>query len=64
MFREYLQTLYAEVLAGIRAGKTLDQLKQEIRLERYASWQGYREMRELNIEGVHRYISVFRVPNP
>jgi glyoxylase-like metal-dependent hydrolase (beta-lactamase superfamily II) len=64
MFREYLQTLYDEVLAGIRAGRSLDELKQSVRLERYARWQGYEQMRVLNIEGVHRYISVFRVPNP
>lgn len=64
MFREYLQTLYDEVLAGIRAGRSLDELKRTIMLERYAGWQGYQQMRELNIEGAYRYITVFRVPNP
>lgn len=64
MFREYLETVYDQVLTGIRAGRTLDELKQSMRLERYADWGGYQQMRELNIEGTHRYISVFRVPNP
>jgi glyoxylase-like metal-dependent hydrolase (beta-lactamase superfamily II) len=63
-FREYLQTLHDQILAGVRAGRTLDQLKQELRLDRWASWAGYEQMRELNIEGMHRYISVFRIPNP
>jgi hypothetical protein len=63
MFREYLQTVHDEVLAGIRAGRSLDELKQSMRLERYANWGGYQQMRELNIEGMHRYITVFRVPN-
>ncbi|MBL8838801.1 MAG: MBL fold metallo-hydrolase [Alphaproteobacteria bacterium] len=63
-FREYLEAVRDPVIAGIRAGQTLDQLKQSIRLERYAGWAGYQQMRELNIEGMHRYFSLFRVPNP
>jgi len=63
-FREYLQTLHDQVLAGMRAGRNVDQLKQELRLDRYASWAGYEQMRELNIEGMHRYLTVFRVANP
>ncbi len=63
-FREYLQTLYDEVLAGARAGRGLDDLKRDIRLEKYRSWAGYEQMRELNIEGMHRYVQLFRIPNP
>ena len=63
-FREYLQTLYDEVLAGARSGRSLDDLKREIRLEKYRSWAGYEQMRELNIEGMHRYVQLFRIPNP
>ncbi len=63
-FREYLQSLYDDVLAGARAGRGLDELKRTIRLEKYASWSGYEQMRELNIEGMHRYVQLFRVPNP
>lgn len=62
-FRVYLQTLMSEVLAGIRAGRSLDELKQSMRLERYANWQGYAQMRELNIEGTYRYFDNFRRPN-
>jgi len=64
MFRDYMQTLHDQVLAGIRAGRSLDELKRTMTLERYASWQGYQQMRELNIEGMHRYLTVFRVPTP
>jgi glyoxylase-like metal-dependent hydrolase (beta-lactamase superfamily II) len=64
MFREYMQALYEAVLDGVRAGRSLDELKQTVRLERYAGWQNYRDYRELNIAGAHRYITLFRVPNP
>ena len=63
-FREHFEAIRDPVIAGIRAGQSLDQLKQSIRLERYAGWAGYQQMRELNIEGMHRYFTLFRVPNP
>jgi glyoxylase-like metal-dependent hydrolase (beta-lactamase superfamily II) len=63
MFREYLQTVHDGVLDGIRSGRSLDQIKQAMPLDRYASWGGYQQMRELNIEGMHRYLSIFRVQN-
>jgi glyoxylase-like metal-dependent hydrolase (beta-lactamase superfamily II) len=63
-FRGYLETLHDEVLAGLRAGRDVAQLKESIKLERYANWAGYQQMRELNIEGMHRYLSIFRIANP
>lgn len=49
----YLEDLYGAVIDGIRAGKTLDQLKAEIRLPRYHRLRHYKEWLPLNIEGVY-----------
>lgn len=62
-FRVYLETMMNDVLAGIRAGRTVDELKQSMRMERYANWGGYAQMRELNIEGTFRYYTIFRRSN-
>jgi glyoxylase-like metal-dependent hydrolase (beta-lactamase superfamily II) len=61
-FRGYLQDLQSAVLAGMRAKKTLDQLKAEIKLEKYASWGQYQQFRALNIEGMYRTIKDHRWP--
>ncbi|HHD56801.1 MAG TPA: MBL fold metallo-hydrolase [Desulfobulbaceae bacterium] len=49
----YLEDLYSAVIGGIRAGKTLDQLKKEIRLPRYSRLRHYKEWLPMNIEGVY-----------
>lgn len=49
----YLEDLYSAVIDGIRAGKTLDRLKREIRLPRYRRLRHYKEWLPLNIEGVY-----------
>ena len=63
LFREYLEALRDAVLAGARAGKSLDQLKQEIKLEKYAGWQNYESYRPLNIEGMYRLVQANRRNN-
>jgi glyoxylase-like metal-dependent hydrolase (beta-lactamase superfamily II) len=52
----YLEELRAEVLSGLQAGKTVDQLKAEITLADYSYWQGYDNWRELNIQGMARHL--------
>lgn len=56
MFRDYLEALHGEVLAAARAGKTLEQMKQDIKLSKYENWGGYKEMFPLNIEGMYRLV--------
>ena len=61
--RAYMEDLYAAVLAQARAGKTLDQMKASIRLEKYKDWGRYDEWLPLNIEGVYQRVSMQRRGN-
>ena len=58
-FREYMETIRDGVLAGMRAGRSLDEIRPSINLEKYANWAGYAQMRDLNIDGMHRYYTLF-----
>ncbi len=49
----YLESLYAAVIDGIHAGKSLAQLKGGIRLDRHRHLRHYEEWLPLNIEGVY-----------
>jgi glyoxylase-like metal-dependent hydrolase (beta-lactamase superfamily II) len=49
----YLQALYTAVIDGIHAGKTLEQLKQDIKLDKYSGLANYNDWLPLNIEGVY-----------
>ncbi len=52
----YLEELRATVLAGLRAGQSVAELRASIRLERYRSWQNFDQWRELNILGMARHL--------
>ena len=52
----YMNVLRAGVLDGLKAGKSVDDLKGELALEQYASWGQYEAWRELNIEGMADYL--------
>jgi len=52
----YLEKLRASVLAGLKAGKTLEQLKASIKMEKYRSWGSYDNWRALNVEGMARHL--------
>lgn len=58
-FREYMETIRDGVLAGLRAGRSLEEIRPSINLEKYANWAGYTQMRDLNIDGMHRYYTLF-----
>ena len=40
-FREYLEDLQAAVAAGIKEGRSLEELQKTIRLDKYRDWAGY-----------------------
>jgi glyoxylase-like metal-dependent hydrolase (beta-lactamase superfamily II) len=40
-FRQWLEDLQAAVSAGIKAGKTVEELQKTITLDKYKSWAGY-----------------------
>jgi len=53
---KYLTELRDQVLAGLKAGKTVDQLKAEITMDAYKDWIAYSDFLPLNIEGVARWL--------
>ncbi len=63
MFRGYLEELRAEVLRHVREGKSLDEVKQLVKMPKYATWGNYQQWLPLNVEGMYRYISLYRRPN-
>lgn len=52
----YLEELRAGVLKGLKAGKSVDELKASVKMEKYKSWGSYDQWRALNVEGMARYL--------
>lgn len=52
----YMNVLRAGVLDGLKAGKSVDEIKAELTLSDYADWGQYADWRELNIEGMATYL--------
>lgn len=52
----YMVELRTAVLEGLKAGKSLEQLKTEVTMDTYKGWGQYAAWRELNIEGMARYL--------
>jgi glyoxylase-like metal-dependent hydrolase (beta-lactamase superfamily II) len=63
MFRGYLEELRAEVLRYVREGKSLDEVKQLVKMPKYEKWGNYQQWLPLNVEGMYRYVSLYRRPN-
>jgi glyoxylase-like metal-dependent hydrolase (beta-lactamase superfamily II) len=61
--RGYLEDLYAGVLAAARAGRSVDEMKQTITLDKYRDWGQYEAWRPLNIEGMYSQIKLHRRGN-
>ncbi len=55
--RIHMETLRAQVLDGLKAGKSVEQLFEEITLDEYSDWQQYADWRELNIRGMARFLA-------
>ena len=54
--REYIESLREQVLAGLKAGKTEEQLAVEILMANYKDWGQYDSWRELNVRGMARWL--------
>ena len=52
----YLEELRAGVLAGLQAGKSVEQIQQSDLLRRYRDWASYDRWRDLNIQGMARHL--------
>jgi glyoxylase-like metal-dependent hydrolase (beta-lactamase superfamily II) len=63
MFREYLEDLRGEVLQHARAGKSLDEIKQLVKLAKYERWTNYQQWLPLNVEGMYRLVQANRRGN-
>lgn len=63
MLRSYMEELRDEVLKYARQGKSLDEIKQLVKMEKYSGWGQYKNYLPLNIEGMYRHIQLHRRPN-
>ncbi len=54
--RIYMETLRQQVLAGLKAGTSVDDLVTSITLDEYKDWGLYDQWRALNIQGMARYL--------
>ena len=52
----YLEELRESVLKGLKAGKTVDELKTSVTMAKYKNWGAYDQWRELNVEGMARHL--------
>jgi glyoxylase-like metal-dependent hydrolase (beta-lactamase superfamily II) len=57
LHREYLEDLHAQVTKCVQGGMSVAEIKRVVDLRKYESWSGYQDMRELNIEGMHRIVT-------
>jgi glyoxylase-like metal-dependent hydrolase (beta-lactamase superfamily II) len=58
--RAYLEQLRAEVLALVREGKSVDEIKAAVKMEKYKSWTQYETFLPLNIEGMVQHVKLYR----
>jgi len=54
--RGYLEKLKSDVLAGLKGGKSVDELKTEVTMNDYQDWGQYEAWRELNVEGMAKFL--------
>ena len=52
----YLEELRSTVLSGLKAGMSVEQLSNSIKLDKYQSWANYDSWRALNIQGMARHL--------
>lgn len=61
--RAYMEEFRTEVLRHLREGKSVEEIKQLVTMEKYRAWGNYKEYLPLNIEGMVRHIQMHRIPN-
>jgi glyoxylase-like metal-dependent hydrolase (beta-lactamase superfamily II) len=62
-FRNYLEDLRDQVTVLAREGKSVDEVKRTVNLDKYKAWAGFEQMSQLNIEGMYRLVQSNRRPN-
>jgi glyoxylase-like metal-dependent hydrolase (beta-lactamase superfamily II) len=58
--REYFEYLRDQVSAGMAAGKSLDELKRTLTLDRYKDWANYDRLRAYNVEAAYLNLKLYR----
>jgi glyoxylase-like metal-dependent hydrolase (beta-lactamase superfamily II) len=58
--RQFFEDLMRAVNTGISEGKSLDELKRTIMLDKYRDWAYYQRLREDNIEAAYRNLLSYR----
>ncbi len=56
MFRGYMAELWEEVVKYKRQGKSLEEIKQRIKMEKYQGWSQYKNWLPMNIDGMVRQV--------
>jgi len=54
--RTYMEELRAEVLVGLKAGKTEAELVESVTMDAYKDWGSYDNWRPLNVQGMARWL--------
>lgn len=60
--RVYLEELREQVAQQLKTGKSVDEIKRSVTMEKYRGWGNYQSYLPLNIEGMVRYIQSQRSP--
>jgi|SoiMethySBSTD1v2_1073268.scaffolds.fasta_scaffold64068_3 glyoxylase-like metal-dependent hydrolase (beta-lactamase superfamily II) len=55
-WREYFEKLRTQVAAGIKAGQTLEQMQQNIKMAEYSNWDGF-DWVPLNVLGMYHFLT-------
>ena len=55
-WREYFEKLQTQVAAGIKAGQTLEQMQQNIKMAEYSKWDGF-DWVHLNVLGMYHFLT-------
>jgi RHS repeat-associated protein len=55
-WREYFEKLKTQVAAGIKAGQTLEQMQQTIKMAEYSKWDGF-DWVPLNVLGMYHFLT-------
>lgn len=61
--RQFLEKLRMQVLDLARQGKSVDEVKQAVKMPEYSAWAGYEQMFPLNVEGMYRLVQANRRGN-
>ena len=58
--REYFEDLAGAVSAGMQAGRSLEELKRDIKLDKYHDWAHFERLRPYNVEAAYRNLKLYR----